>query len=112
MLEIGRLCIKTAGRDATQYCVVVEIINETYVLIDGNTRRKKVNKSHIEPLDKILKIKKSATTKEVLTAFEKEGIEVKNSIDKKPKKEKKEQVKKNKQGVPKSKRISKDSKKK
>ncbi len=79
MLEVGRLCIKTAGRDAMKHCVIIEIIDEKYVLVDGNTRRKKVNKTHIEPLNKILKIKKGATTKEALEALKVEGIELKKS---------------------------------
>ncbi len=77
MLEIGRLCVKTVGRDAREYCVVIEIIDKTYVLIDGNTRRKKVNKSHIEPLSKTVDIKKGASTKDVITALEKLEIEIK-----------------------------------
>ena len=87
MLEVGRLCIKTAGRDAAQYCVVVEVVDEKYVLVDGNTRRKKVNKTHVEPLNKTFKIKKGASTKEILELFEKEEIEVKKSTEAKKKKE-------------------------
>lgn len=94
MLQVGRLCVKTAGRDAMQYCVVVEEIDTKFVLVDGNVRRKKVNKAHIEPLNKTLDIKKGADTKTILQAFEKEGIEIKKSADPKPKKEKKEQIKK------------------
>lgn len=95
MLKVGRLCVKTAGRDAMQYCVVVEEVDAKFVLVDGNVRRKKVNKAHIEPLNKTLDVKKGADTKAVLAAFEKAGIEVKKSAEAKPKKEKKEQVKKN-----------------
>lgn len=94
MLEIGRLCVKTAGRDAMQYCVVVEEIDSTYVLVDGNVRRKKVNKAHLEPLNQVLTIKAGADTKTVLAAFEKSGVEVKKSAESKPRKEKKQQVKK------------------
>lgn len=94
MLEVGRLCIKTAGRDATAYCVVVEKIDEKYVLVDGNTRRKKVNMAHLEPLNKTLDVKKGADTKAVLEAFDKAGIKVKKSAEAKPKKEKKVQEKK------------------
>lgn len=90
MLTVGRLCVKTAGRDAMQYCVVVEEMDEKYVLVDGNTRRKKVNKAHLEPLNKTLDIKKGADTKTVLEAFEKADIEVKKSAESKPKKEKTE----------------------
>ena len=77
MLTVGRLCIKTAGRDAMEHCVIVEEIDDLYVLIDGNTRRKKVNKNHIEPLAKTLDVKKGADTKAVHAALEKAGIEVK-----------------------------------
>lgn len=77
MLNIGRLCIKTAGRDAMQHCVVVEELDKNHVLIDGNTRRKKVNKTHLEPLNKTLDIKKGADSKTIATALEKAGIELK-----------------------------------
>ena len=77
MLEEGRLCVKTAGRDAGEYCVIVEVIDNKYVLIDGNTRRKKVNKAHIEPLAKNLGVKKGADTSAVKDAFDKAGIAVK-----------------------------------
>lgn len=77
MLTVGRLCVKVAGRDAMEHCVIVEEIDNVYVLIDGNTRRKKVNKNHIEPLAKTLDIKKGADTKAVHAAFDKAGIAVK-----------------------------------
>ena len=35
MLEVGRLCIKLAGRDAGKKAVVVENIDSNFVLIDG-----------------------------------------------------------------------------
>ena len=93
VFEIGRLCVKTAGRDAMQYCVVIEQIDSTSVLVDGNTRRKKVNMTHLEPLNKVLDVKKGADTKAVLAAFEAAEIEVKKSVEKKAKVQK-EQVKK------------------
>jgi large subunit ribosomal protein L14e len=82
MYEIGRLCVKTAGRDARNKCVIIEILNDNYVLIDGQTRRKKCNIDHLEPIDKVIKIKKGAAHSEVVEALKKEGIEV---IEKKPK---------------------------
>lgn len=94
MLTVGRLCVKTAGRDAREYCVVVEEIDATYVLVDGNTRRKKVNKAHLEPLSKKLDVKKGADTKAVHAALEKAGIVIKKTGEPKAKKEKKAQVKK------------------
>lgn len=76
MLSVGRLCVKTAGRDAMMHCVVVEEIDNNYVLVDGNTRRKKVNKTHLEPLAKVLEIKSGADSKTVRDALEKAGIEL------------------------------------
>lgn len=77
MLEVGRLCVKMAGRDATEYCVVVETIDKNYVLVDGNTRRKKVNVAHLEPLNKVLDVKAGADSKTVAAALDKAGIELK-----------------------------------
>jgi len=106
MFQVGRLCVKTAGRDAMQYCVIVEELDNTYVLVDGNVRRKKVNKAHIEPLNQTLDIKKGADTKTVLEAFEAANIQVKKSAESKARTPK-PQTKKNKTNEPKKK----DSKK-
>ena len=51
IFEVGRLCVKLAGRDSGKKCVVVEKVDQQYVLVDGATRRKKVNIRHFEPLD-------------------------------------------------------------
>lgn len=77
MIEIGRVCVKIAGRDAGNYCAIVEVLDKNYVMIDGNVRRKKCNVRHLEPLDKLLKIKAKALTEDVLEAMKKEGLEVK-----------------------------------
>ena len=89
MYEIGRLCIKIAGRDARKKAIIVDILDGFFVLIDGQVRRRKCNIKHLEPLDKILKIKKNASHSEVVDILKKEGIEV---VDTKPK-EKKEKTK-------------------
>ncbi len=71
LIEIGRLCIKIAGRDAGNKCVVVDIVDKTYALIDGNVRRRKCNIAHLEPLDKVIKIKKNASHADVAAEFKK-----------------------------------------
>ena len=81
---IGQLCVKITGRESGKYCVIVDKIDSTYVLIDGNLRRKKCNINHLELFNKKLDIKKGAPTIEVHKAMEKEGIEI---IKLKPKKE-------------------------
>ena len=53
----GTVCMKTAGRDAGQLCVVVEKVDAHFVKIDGNTRARKVNVKHLEPTGKRVDIK-------------------------------------------------------
>ena len=74
--EVGRLCVKLAGRDAGKKCVILEQFDNTYVLVDGATRRKKVNIKHLEPLAEVIKLKNNAPHEDVKAAFAKLGIEV------------------------------------
>jgi large subunit ribosomal protein L14e len=79
MIEVGRLYIKTAGRDAGKKCVITEVFDEKFVMIDGETRRRKCNVKHLEPLKETIKIAKNAAHKEVVDAFKKLGIEIKET---------------------------------
>jgi len=76
MFEVGRLCIKLAGRDAGKKCVIVDIIDSRFVMIDGETRRRKCNVLHLEPLMETLSIKKGTSEADVNSAFKKIGIEI------------------------------------
>ncbi|MFH1400655.1 MAG: 50S ribosomal protein L14e [Nanoarchaeota archaeon] len=82
VIEIGRVCVKLAGRDSNKRCVIVDVVDEHTVLIDGQTRRRKCNVRHLEPLDQVLKLKKGADHAAVKAVFEKEGWSV---VDTKPK---------------------------
>ncbi len=78
-IEIGRICLKVAGREAGRKCVIVDIIDENFVLITGpksltGVKRRRVNIKHIEPLDKRIKIKRGASDEEVLKAIAEEGL--------------------------------------
>ncbi len=79
MIEIGRLCVKTAGRDAGLKCVVVDILDNRFVLIDGQTRRRKCNVMHLEPLSQVVEIKKNSDHEEVAKALKELGIESRTS---------------------------------
>jgi large subunit ribosomal protein L14e len=98
MFQIGRLCIKIAGRDAGKKCVIVDVLDDTFVLIDGETRRRKCNTIHLEPLSETIKIDKNASHDKVKTEFKKLGIELKDTKKKeskaKPKKTRKSVQKK------------------
>jgi len=76
MIEVGRLCVKIAGRDARHKCVIVDILDNNYVLIDGDVRRKKCNIKHLEPLDKVIKIKKGASHDTIVSEFKKLKLSV------------------------------------
>ena len=108
-MEIGRVCIKIAGRDAGMKCVVVEQLDNNFFLIDGQTRRRKCNLAHLEPTKEILSIKKGASHDEVVTAFKAIKVEIKEKKAKpkteRPKKQRKvkeKPVKKGKKEKPKA----------
>ncbi len=123
MIEVGRVCLKIAGRDANQKCVIVSVVDNNYVVVDGQTRRKRCNILHLEPLPQFVEIVENASHDYVVKALaainvvclEKKGkkeakkrpIQKRKSFMKgksprtaapkkvKPKKEEKKEVKKN-----------------
>lgn len=76
IFDVGRLCMKIAGRDAGRTGVVVESIDNTFVLVDGGVRRKKVNVKHLEPLPELVELGPGATHEEVSKEFKKLGLPV------------------------------------
>ena len=77
IFDIGRVIIKTKGRDANKPAVVVDVLDNKYVLIDGFKRKRKCNITHLEPLDKTIKIKKNEKTETIKELLKKEGFNVK-----------------------------------
>ncbi|MEM0026868.1 MAG: 50S ribosomal protein L14e [Ignisphaera sp.] len=78
-IEIGRICVKIAGREAGRKCVIVDIIDENYVLITGpkqvsGIKRRRCNINHIEVLDKKIEIQRGASDEEVAKALEQAGL--------------------------------------
>jgi large subunit ribosomal protein L14e len=96
MFEVGRVCVKLAGRDAGKKCVIVDVIDHSFVLVDGETRRKRCNIKHLEPLEKIVQLSKNAPASEVERVLKELGIEVrktkKKSAAAKPKRLRKEKT--------------------
>lgn len=63
--------MKLAGHDAGEKCVIVDVIDRTYVLIAGpGIKRKRCNVAHLEPLPQKLDIAKGASDEEVKRALE------------------------------------------
>jgi large subunit ribosomal protein L14e len=98
-VEIGKLAIKIAGRDAGQECVVIDVIDKNFVMIEGNTRRKKCNIGHLHFLPHKLKVKKGATRAEVKKAMEDFGIKVHEKAPAREKKVKEAPKKEEKKGL-------------
>jgi len=79
MFDVGRLCMKIAGREAGKYCVVVKKLDANFVLVTGprsvtQVKRRKCNILHLEPLKESLKLKDDATDEEVIKAYEEASI--------------------------------------
>jgi large subunit ribosomal protein L14e len=77
-IEIGRICVKTAGREVGRKCVITEIIDPNTVLITGpkelnGVKRRRVSIRHIEPTTESIKIKRNADDTAVLQAVEAAG---------------------------------------
>jgi large subunit ribosomal protein L14e len=96
MFEIGKTCLKIAGRDAGKLAVIIDVLDETYVMIDGEVRRRKCNIYHLEPLEKKVDIQKNASHADVLKALglseKKKGIKTKKEKGARPKHMKKKKV--------------------
>jgi large subunit ribosomal protein L14e len=76
MFEVGRVCVKLAGREAGKKAVVVEQIDKNFVLVDSPwIKRRRCNVKHLEPLDVVLDIKKGASKEEIEKALKEAGIE-------------------------------------
>jgi large subunit ribosomal protein L14e len=78
-IEIGRICVKVAGREAGRKCVIVDIIDENFVLVTGpkqltGVKRRRSNIKHLEPTDKVVKIHRGASDEEVIKALEEAGL--------------------------------------
>ena len=74
-IEIGRLVLKTAGRDAGKKGLVIDVLDDIFVMIDGQVRRRKCNLIHIEPLNQVLKIERNAAHDQVYSVLKEIGID-------------------------------------
>ncbi|MCY0873361.1 MAG: 50S ribosomal protein L14e [Acidianus infernus] len=78
-IEVGRICVKTRGKDAGKKCVIVDIIDNNFVLVTGpkkitGVKRKRSNILHLEPTDKKIDIQKGASDDEVEKKLQEAGL--------------------------------------
>lgn len=71
-IDVGRVCIKMAGRDMGGKCVIIDIVDDSNVLVSGDgVRRRKVNIAHLELLTDVVEVKKGASDADVAKALQK-----------------------------------------
>jgi len=86
MFDVGRLCVKTAGREIGKHCVVIGKAKEDgFVLVTGpkaatGVRRRRCNVAHLRPLEDMIDIKADASDEEILKVYEKIGFHEKFGV--------------------------------
>ncbi len=74
-MQIGRICIKTKGREAGKKAVVVDIIDKNFVLIDGlHVKRRRCNITHLMLTPHKLDIKKGISHEELIKLLKEKGV--------------------------------------
>ena len=79
MLEPGRIVLKIAGREAGKYAVIVENINDNFVLITGpktitRVKRRKCNIDHIEPTEHKFELSSGADDASIENLWRSSGL--------------------------------------
>lgn len=72
VMDVGRVCVKLTGREAGSRCVIVDVIDRNYVMVTGpeeltGVRRRRVNLSHLRPLDETVDISRNASDDDIAT---------------------------------------------
>jgi large subunit ribosomal protein L14e len=70
VMDVGRVCVKNAGREAGKKCVIVEVVDKNFVVVAGpGVKKRRCNITHLEPtVKRVVKIKKGASAKEIEAA--------------------------------------------
>ncbi len=77
-IEVGRICIKEAGRESCRKCVVIDVMDKSFVLVTGpkkltGIKRRRVNINHVMPTPDKIDVKRGASDDEVSAALQAEG---------------------------------------
>jgi large subunit ribosomal protein L14e len=77
-IEVGRVCVKVAGRESGRKCVIVDVMDKSFVLVTGpkkvtGVKRRRVNINHVAPTEDTLQIKRGASDEEVTQMLEAAG---------------------------------------
>jgi len=77
-IEVGRVCVKVAGRESGRKCVIVDVMDKSFVLVTGpkkvtGVKRGRANINHVAPLEDTIQIKRGASDEEVTQMLEAAG---------------------------------------
>ncbi|NWF86815.1 50S ribosomal protein L14e [Candidatus Bathyarchaeota archaeon] len=77
-IEVGRICVKLSGREAGKKCIIVDIVDKSFILITGpkavsGVRRRRANINHVEPLQDKIAITRGASDEEITEALKAAG---------------------------------------
>ena len=77
-IEVGRICVKQAGRENGKKCVVIDVMDKSFVLVTGpkkvtGVKRRRVNINHVMPLQEKIEVKRGASDEEVAQVLEAAG---------------------------------------
>ncbi len=78
-IEVGRVCVKIAGREAGKKCIIVDVIDKNFLLTTGpkqvnGVKRRRVNMSHVEPTEKKVDIRRGESDEEIMKALDEETL--------------------------------------
>jgi len=77
-IEVGRICVKQSGWENGKKCVVIDVMDKSFVLVTGpkkitGVKRRRVNINHIMPLQDKIEVKRGASDEEVAQVLEAAG---------------------------------------
>jgi large subunit ribosomal protein L14e len=78
-IEVGRVCVKQLGRETGKKCVIIDVMDKSFVVITGpkkvtGVRRRRANINHIEPLAVKVDVTRGASDEEVTSVLEAAGL--------------------------------------
>jgi large subunit ribosomal protein L14e len=77
-IEVGRVCVKMAGRESGRKCVIVDVMDKSFVVVTGpkkvtGVKRRRVNINHVAPTEDVIPIKRGASDDEVAQMIQADG---------------------------------------
>ena len=77
-LDVGRICVKIEGRESGRKCVIIDVVDKSFVLVTGpkdltGVKRRRVNVRHIEPTEEVINITRGASDKDIMALLGEAG---------------------------------------